>query len=77
MDVDEFLFIPKTPGQPNPSLVTFLADFSDFGGVVVDRINFGPDGHTKRPSGLVIENYKTRYVLQLNIPKGREEEGRW
>jgi len=60
IDVDEFLFIPKTPGQPIPSLTKFLTNFSDVGGVMVDRINFGPNGHKRRPSGLVIENYTKR-----------------
>jgi hypothetical protein len=59
-DVDEFLFIPKVPGQPVPSLTKFLANFSDVGGVMVDRINFGPNGHKTRPPGLVIESYTKR-----------------
>jgi len=59
IDVDEFLFIPRR-NEEYPSIVELLKDFEDFGGVMVDRVNFGPNGHIKRPPGLVIENYTKR-----------------
>ncbi len=36
IDVDEFLFIPKT-GDRNPSIVNLLRTFEEFGQVYVDR----------------------------------------
>lgn len=69
IDVDEFLFIRKVPGQPVPSLTKFLANFSDVGGVMVDRLNFGPNGHKLRPSGLVIESYTKRRVIIIHYPR--------
>jgi len=59
IDVDEFMFMPKK-GERFPSIVDLLKEFEDFGGVMVDRVNFGPNGHIKRPPGLVIENYTQR-----------------
>jgi len=68
IDVDEFLFIPKSntsnslqiQPSPFPSIVTLLEGFEEYGAVMVDRINFGPNGHKTRPPGLVIENYTKR-----------------
>eukprot|EP00026_Physarum_polycephalum_P006538 Phypoly_transcript_06586.p1 GENE.Phypoly_transcript_06586~~Phypoly_transcript_06586.p1 ORF type:complete len:567 (+),score=80.28 Phypoly_transcript_06586:177-1703(+) len=70
-DVDEFLFIPKAPGQPVPSLTKFLTNFSDVGGVMVDRINFGPNGHKTRPPGLVIESYTKRTTITESGQPGK------
>jgi hypothetical protein len=37
-----------------------LAGFEEFSGVEVSRIDFGPDGHRVKPSGLVLESYLRR-----------------
>jgi hypothetical protein len=55
IDIDEFLFSPTY--RPLPEL---LADFEEFPGVVVNRLDFGTSGHRTRPAGLVIENYVWR-----------------
>jgi glycosyltransferase involved in cell wall biosynthesis len=52
IDVDEFLFSPA--GKKLPDI---LAELSHLPSVAVPWTNFGPGGHAKRPSGLVIENY--------------------
>lgn len=52
LDVDEFLF--ATSGEP---LVTAMAEFADLPSLSIPWTNFGPNGHTTKPEGLVIENY--------------------
>lgn len=52
LDVDEFLF--ATSGE---TLVNAMAEFSDLPSLSVPWTNFGPNGHTTKPQGLVIENY--------------------
>lgn len=55
VDADEFLFSPSgsTPEQ--------LRKYESYPGVGVNWIVFGPDGHDKRPDGLVIDNYKATF----------------
>ena len=60
IDVDEFLFSPN--GQPVPEV---LAEYEEFSGLEVSRLDFGPSGHRTKPTGMVIESYDLRrsYVI--------------
>lgn len=51
IDIDEFLFSPKG------SMPSQLREFEEHPGVGVNWVIFGPNGHDRRPDGLVIENY--------------------
>ena len=53
IDADEFLFSPKgnMPDQ--------LREYECFPGVCANWIMFGPNGHDRRPEGLVMDNYTT------------------
>ncbi|MDO5131806.1 MAG: glycosyltransferase family 92 protein [Eubacteriales bacterium] len=53
IDADEFLFSPKgrMPEQ--------LKAYEDFPGIGVNWVMYGPNGHVKRPEGLVMDNYTT------------------
>lgn len=53
VDADEFLFSPKG------SMPEMLKDYEDYPGVGVNWILFGPNGHDRRPEGLVMDNYTT------------------
>ena len=55
IDIDEFLFSPTGRGLPD-----VLAGFESWPGVCVSRVDYGPSGHRKKPSGLVIESYLHR-----------------
>jgi hypothetical protein len=59
LDVDEFLFSPT--GRPLPEL---LAEYEQWPGVVVARVEFGTSGHRTRPPGTVIESYLRRRPFQ-------------
>jgi hypothetical protein len=52
LDVDEFLF--ATSGE---KLVDAMTEFSDLPSLSVPWTNFGPNRHTTKPPGLVIENF--------------------
>lgn len=52
IDLDEFLFAPNAP-----KLADVLQDFECFPGIVVNWQIYGSSGHTRRPEGLVIENF--------------------
>lgn len=52
LDVDEFLFATR-----DVSLQTRLLDFNDRSSISIPWTNFGPNGHSTRQRGLVIENY--------------------
>jgi hypothetical protein len=59
-DVDEFLF-PVKEGN----LIDCLAQFDHFPSISIPWTNFGPNGHTDQPNGLVIENYTECSPLPL------------
>lgn len=52
IDTDEFLFSPTGERLPEA-----LIDYEKWPGVGVGRVFFGPSGHRRKPSGLVIESY--------------------
>jgi hypothetical protein len=54
--LDERLFCPD-----GKNLVEFLKDYDQYGGVSVGWIFFNSNGHTKRPDGLIIENFTTAF----------------
>ena len=51
IDIDEFLFSPKG------SMPSQLSAYEEHPGVGVNWVIFGPNGHDRRPDGLVMENY--------------------
>lgn len=59
MDVDEFLVTPKSA-----SILPMLRGSTVFGSdnliLRLQAAMFGTSGHTKRPEGLVIDNYQAR-----------------
>ncbi len=57
-DVDEFLFSPTSD-----TLVEALEKIGDQICVSIPWQNFGPNGHTTKPDGLVIENYTEKGVF--------------
>lgn len=61
-DIDEFLFSPT-----HETLVEPLAQFTDQPCICVPWFNFGPNGHEKKPSGPVIENYTLRAVFPPTV----------
>jgi hypothetical protein len=64
IDIDEFLFSPTGRSLPD-----VLAGFEAWPGVCVNQVNFGPSGHRRMPSGLVIESY----VYRKSYPPGSQE----
>lgn len=52
IDCDEFIL----PKQHN-SILPILNNYTSFGGLAINWIIFGSNGHKKKPDGLVIENY--------------------
>lgn len=52
IDCDEFLLPKKTDYVPD-----VLKNFSEYGGLQVNWVIFGSNGHVQRPTGLVIESY--------------------
>lgn len=68
MDVDEFLVVAggMNASIEYPTLPQYLNLYEDFGcaGLVIDRFRFGSGPHHVKPKhGLVIENYKERYIV--------------
>ena len=53
VDADEFLFSPKGDMKEQ------LKQYETYPGVAVNWVVFGPNGHIKRPDGLVMDNYFT------------------
>lgn len=51
VDADEFLYSPKG------NMKEQLRQYEAFPGVCANWITFGPNGHEKRPEGLVMDNY--------------------
>ena len=54
IDADEFLFSPR--GDMREQLMAYAA----YPGVIVSWLLFGPNGHDRRPEGLVMDRYTTR-----------------
>jgi hypothetical protein len=54
--IDEFTF--TTDGT---SLVDFLKDYEQYGGLSIEWEMFNSNNHINRPEGLIIENYTTAY----------------
>jgi len=55
IDLDEFIH----PIEAD-SIKDLLARYEAFSGILLHWFNFGPNGHGRRPDGLVIENYTSR-----------------
>ena len=55
IDVDEFI-VPKS----NPDLRKFLKDYEDFGGLGINWLVFGSNGHITKPIGLQTKNFTKR-----------------
>jgi hypothetical protein len=55
IDLDEFIHPIETD-----SIKDLLWRYEPFSGVLLHWLMFGPNGHDKRPGGLVIENYTRR-----------------
>jgi Glycosyltransferase family 92 len=62
IDLDEFLFSPT--GEPLPEV---LSEYEQWPGVAVRWAMFGTSGHRTKPSGLVIENYRSRIAFDGGI----------
>ena len=54
IDADEFLFSPRG------SMPDLLKAYEAYPGVCVNWLFYGPNGHEKRPEGLIMDNYTTR-----------------
>lgn len=66
IDADEFLFSPRG------SMPQQLRDFESYPGIGVNWVMFGPNGHDRRPEGLVMDNYTTTiadrdYIVNCHI----------
>ena len=57
-DVDEFVYSPT--GRPLPEV---LVDYEGWPGVGASITMFGPSGHRRKPTGLVVESYVHRLGL--------------
>jgi O-antigen biosynthesis protein len=55
IDIDEFIHPIDTD-----SLRDLLSRYDEFSAVLLHWLTFGPNGHEKRPNGLVINNYTQR-----------------
>lgn len=55
IDLDEFIH----PIEAD-SIKDLLPRYEAFSGILLHWLNFGPNGHDRRPDGLVIENYTSR-----------------
>ena len=56
IDADEFLFSPKG------SMPDQLRRYEQYPGIGVNWVMFGPNGHDRRPEGLVMDNYTTTFA---------------
>ncbi|QRR01153.1 glycosyltransferase family 92 protein [Dyadobacter sandarakinus] len=61
IDVDEFI-VPKTN---EGSLVQFLKNYEDFGGLGVSWLIFGSAGHIQKPAGSQLRNFTKRSDLNF------------
>jgi hypothetical protein len=62
IDLDEFIH----PIEAD-SIKDLLPRYDAFSGVLLHWLNFGPNGHNRRPMGLVIENYTHRLPAEHSI----------
>ncbi len=70
IDIDEFLFTPPLPDGTIVPLMDVLADYDDLPVMTVHMTMFGSNGHARRPSGLVIENYPAHAPFPvMSMPK--------
>ncbi|MBP5294709.1 MAG: glycosyltransferase family 2 protein [Lachnospiraceae bacterium] len=61
IDADEFLFSPK--GQ----MPQMLSAYEKYPGIGANWLMYGPNGHEKRPEGLVMDNYTTT-IRDYGVP---------
>lgn len=61
IDADEFLFSPLGDMKDQ------LKEYEEFPGIGVNWVMFGPNGHDKRPEGLVMDNYTTTFANQNEV----------
>ena len=54
IDADEYLFSPRGPVPEQ------LKAYEAYPGVGVNWLMYGPNGHDRRPAGLIMDNYTTR-----------------
>ena len=52
LDVDEFVF-----AETSDNVKSAFSEFNEFNSLAIPRFEFGPNGHKRNPSGLVLENY--------------------
>ncbi len=56
IDVDEFICFTKNTGEKN-YLANFMHQYEDYPALVINRLCFDSNNHTKVPEGSVLENY--------------------
>jgi hypothetical protein len=61
IDLDEFIHPIKAE-----SIKDLMWKYSEYSGVLLHWLTFGPNGHDRRPEGLVIENYTRRLPESLS-----------
>ena len=52
IDIDEFLF-----SETSDDIKPIFSGLDELAAIVIPRFEFGPNGHKRKPPGLVIENY--------------------
>jgi len=62
-DVDEFFYIADKQFPDIPSLISGYVEPRGWTSVQIPATNFGPSKHSKRPDGLIIDNYRWRSDL--------------
>lgn len=60
VDADEFIFSPKG------NMKAQLRNYEAYPGVGVNWVDFGPNGHDVRPTGLAMDNYTTAILDRYN-----------
>ena len=56
IDIDEYIVLKN-----NKYIHSLLLEYEEFGGLVVNWVMFSSNGHIKRPKGLAIENFTSRF----------------
>lgn len=69
IDIDEFLFSPT--GMDVPSILERYEDVPYHGGVFVNWLFFGDNGHVIQPRGLTIESYTRRGITGTPNAQGK------
>jgi len=70
IDLDEFVFTPARPDGTLVPLLDVLVDYDDLSVMTLHMTMFGANGHARRPSGLVIENYPAHAPFPvMSMPK--------